>query len=225
MLGDNLRELRKQKGMSQEELATRINVVRQTVSKWEKNISVPDAEMLQRIAEELDVSVNQLLGSEEEKVNEKDRNEIAEQLSRINEQLVLKNKRTGRIVKIVLGFIAAAIVLKFAIAWMGMANFKSNTHSLSTSWDISAEDPLYTEAEVQEAMNVLEKYFDDNCKGCTLESIDYSEDDATEEIIILKTDFSTGKKVKLDGAEPEKTYKGWEWVLTKSGSGEWRVQE
>lgn len=44
MFGENLKTLRKQKGFSQEELATRLHVVRQTISKWEKNLSVPDAD-------------------------------------------------------------------------------------------------------------------------------------------------------------------------------------
>ena len=48
MFGENLKTLRKQKGFSQEELATRLHVVRQTISKWEKNLSVPDADTLIR---------------------------------------------------------------------------------------------------------------------------------------------------------------------------------
>ena len=63
MLNENIKALRKTKGLTQEELAIRINVVRQTVSKWEKGLSVPDADMLQRIAEVLEVDTSQLLGS------------------------------------------------------------------------------------------------------------------------------------------------------------------
>ena len=40
MFNENLKTLRKQKGFSQEELASRLHVVRQTISKWEKNLSV-----------------------------------------------------------------------------------------------------------------------------------------------------------------------------------------
>ena len=47
--------------MSQEEFASKLNVVRQTVSKWENGLSVPDAEMLIRIADELDTDVCVLL--------------------------------------------------------------------------------------------------------------------------------------------------------------------
>ena len=55
--------LRKSKGFTQEELAIKVNVVRQTVSKWEKGLSVPDAATLQKIAEVLDITVNELLFS------------------------------------------------------------------------------------------------------------------------------------------------------------------
>lgn len=95
MFNENLRELRKSKGFTQEELAIKINVVRQTVSKWEKGLSVPDADSLQKIADVLDVEVSQLLGAKIEK--EENNNEIAQQLSRINEQLVVKNRRTKKI--------------------------------------------------------------------------------------------------------------------------------
>lgn len=62
MLSDNLRNLRRSKGLSQDEFAIKLNVVRQTVSKWEKGLSVPDSEMLIRLADELDTTVGVLLG-------------------------------------------------------------------------------------------------------------------------------------------------------------------
>ena len=62
MLNKNIRELRKSKGLSQEELALKLNVVRQTVSKWERGLSVPDAEMLVSLGEVLDAPVSTLLG-------------------------------------------------------------------------------------------------------------------------------------------------------------------
>lgn len=64
MLCDNIKNLRKEKGMSQEELAVRLNVVRQTVSKWEQNLSVPDSDMLVKLAEVFGVSVGTLLDEE-----------------------------------------------------------------------------------------------------------------------------------------------------------------
>ena len=62
MLNENIRIQRKMKGLSQEELAIKLNIVRQTVSKWEKGLSVPDSKMLLRIADALDISVSDLLG-------------------------------------------------------------------------------------------------------------------------------------------------------------------
>ena len=92
MLNENLKTLRKEKGFSQEELASKVHVVRQTVSKWEKGLSVPDAEMLVQIAEVFEVPVSRLLGALPEAAEDSapgQRNEIAEQLMKINEQLVI----------------------------------------------------------------------------------------------------------------------------------------
>ena len=114
MFGENLKTLRKQKGFSQEELATRLHVVRQTISKWEKNLSVPDADTLIRLAEILEVSVSELLGAKIE--NENAASDVAEQLSRINEQLAIKNRRSRRIWKIVAIILAAIVLINILIA-------------------------------------------------------------------------------------------------------------
>lgn len=62
MLNENIKSIRKSKGLSQEELAVKLNVVRQTISKWEQGLSVPDSEMLISISEVLETSVSTLLG-------------------------------------------------------------------------------------------------------------------------------------------------------------------
>lgn len=61
MLKDNLKSARKAKGLSQEELAIKLNVVRQTISKWKQVLSVPDAEMLISISEVFDTPISTLL--------------------------------------------------------------------------------------------------------------------------------------------------------------------
>lgn len=61
MLKDNLKALRKARGLSQQELAEKCNVVRQTVSKWEQGLSVPDSQMLLALSEVLQVPVNAIL--------------------------------------------------------------------------------------------------------------------------------------------------------------------
>lgn len=95
MLNDNIKNLRKAKGYTQEELASRCNVTRQTISKWEKGYSVPEAELLKKLAEIFEVNVSQLLGGTMEQSTSTDM--VAEQLARINEQLVIKNRRARRI--------------------------------------------------------------------------------------------------------------------------------
>ncbi len=110
MLNDNIRNLRKSKGISQEEMAVKLNVVRQTISKWEKGLSVPDSEMLIKIVDLFEVSVSVLLGNEIP-IEKEDKNEISEQLQRINEQLAIKNRRTKTILKIIIWVIVSSILL------------------------------------------------------------------------------------------------------------------
>lgn len=95
MLKENIKTLRKQKGLSQEELSIKLNVVRQTVSKWEQGLSVPDAEMLVSLSEVLDTSVSTLLGENIEEVKNNELKVISEKLEVINHQLC-KNKELKR---------------------------------------------------------------------------------------------------------------------------------
>lgn len=99
MFHENLKTMRKAKGYTQEELAIKLNVVRQTVSKWEKGLSVPDADVLCKIADALDTDVSTLLG--EEIVEETDKSAVAQQLAKISEQLAMKNQRSKTIWKVV----------------------------------------------------------------------------------------------------------------------------
>ena len=107
MLGANLKTLRKNKGFSQEQLATRLNVVRQTVSKWEQGLSVPDSEMLVKISEVLGASVGELLSVEIAPEKAPALEAVARELEKLNEQLAggayadvlisaSKGKRGGR---------------------------------------------------------------------------------------------------------------------------------
>lgn len=89
MLNENIRNLRKAKGLSQEELAIKLNVVRQTISKWEKGLSVPDAGVLIHMAELLDVSVGSLLDIE---TDSSDNLNLSEELEQLNKQLAKKNR-------------------------------------------------------------------------------------------------------------------------------------
>ena len=116
MLSENLKSFRKSKGISQEELAVRLNVVRQTISKWEKGLTVPDADTLIRIAEILEVDVSELLGAKVSSKESKDTvTNVAEQLSRINEQLAIKNRRSHRIWKTIAIVVVSVILLNILL--------------------------------------------------------------------------------------------------------------
>ena len=129
MLNENIKNLRKAKGISQEELAVRLNVVRQTVSKWERGISVPDSGMLISLAEELDTSVSVLLGENilkpcpDDELNLKS---ISEKLETINLQLAKRSAMRIRIfrwllivgcVGIVAGFIFLGTMQSAYLNW------------------------------------------------------------------------------------------------------------
>jgi putative transcriptional regulator len=93
MLKDNLKTLRKNKGLSQEELSIKLNVVRQTISKWETGLSVPDAEMLVTISELFETPVSEILGESIEEKETNDLKVISEKLEVINEQLSISQKQ------------------------------------------------------------------------------------------------------------------------------------
>lgn len=113
MLKDNLKTLRKNKGLSQEELAVKLNVVRQTISKWEQGLSVPDAEMLITISEIFETPVSILLGEnmQESKIDEL--KAISEKLEIINLQLSQKKKARGKIIRWALILLCIIIILIF----------------------------------------------------------------------------------------------------------------
>jgi putative transcriptional regulator len=138
MLGENIKMYRQKKLFTQEELATRLHVTRQTISKWEKNYSVPDAEMLVRLAEILEVKTSKLLGTEADNETETaQQNPPAELLANIAEQLAIKNRRSKRIWKtigILIGIIILIIVLDIVFF-----SFSTSTGNIQTSEEQTVE--------------------------------------------------------------------------------------
>ena len=94
MLSENIKAIRKSKGLSQEELAIKLNVVRQTISKWEQGLSVPDSDMLISISEVLETPVSTLLGETVVEPQADDLKAISEKLEVINSQLA--QRKTAR---------------------------------------------------------------------------------------------------------------------------------
>ena len=141
MFSENLKTIRKAKGYTQEELAIKVNVVRQTVSKWEKGLSVPDADVLSHIAEVLEVSVSELLGADIKQEDSK--NEVAEQLAKISEQLAIKNRRSKKIWRIIGIILLAIIIVNIIWVTVGMISFNSYNYS---------ENSIVTEKNVEEIL-------------------------------------------------------------------------
>lgn len=126
MLNENIKNLRRSKGLSQEELAIKLNVVRQTISKWENGLSVPDSNMLIALAEELGTSVSTLLGETVQEYEADDIKEISEKLQVINLQLAKRRAARVKTIRwlfisvsslIVIIFVALAVINGSYLDW------------------------------------------------------------------------------------------------------------
>ena len=114
MLNENIKAIRKAKGLSQQELAVKLNIVRQTVSKWEQGLSVPDADLLIALSQALETPVSMLLG-ETVMESEADRLQaISEKLEVINLQLAQRKTTRRTIIRWLLISICAMILVMFA---------------------------------------------------------------------------------------------------------------
>ena len=115
MLNENMKAIRKSKGLSQEELAIKLNVVRQTISKWEQGLSVPDSEMLISISEVLETPVSTLLGETLTPPKADDLKAISEKLEIINLQLAQRKTARRKILHWFFILLCAAIVIISAV--------------------------------------------------------------------------------------------------------------
>lgn len=111
MLNENMKAIRKSKGLSQEELAIKLNVVRQTISKWEHGLSVPDSDMLISISEVLETPVSTLLGETVAESEVDELKAISEKLEIINLQLAQRKTMRRKILHWMLLSLCTVIVL------------------------------------------------------------------------------------------------------------------
>ena len=115
MLNENIKAIRKSKGLSQQELAIKLNVVRQTISKWEQGLSVPDSDMLISISEVLETPVSTLLGEAVVETEADTLKAISEKLEVINLQLAQKKTMRRKIIRWLL--IALIILSSPYLGW------------------------------------------------------------------------------------------------------------
>ena len=129
MLSENLKQLRKAKGLSQEELAIKLHIVRQTVSKWEKGLSVPDSGMLIRLAEELDTSVAVLLGEPADPGPASGENTelkaIAAKLELLNEQFAARCERQRKLWRGLFVLLGAASLLVILFQLVDLLHYQA----------------------------------------------------------------------------------------------------
>lgn len=117
MLNENIKAIRKSKGLSQQELAVKLNVVRQTVSKWEQGLSVPDSDMLISISEVLETPVSTLLGENVIELKVDDLKAISAKLEVINLQLAQRKTTRKRILHWFLISLCVVIAAIWAMLW------------------------------------------------------------------------------------------------------------
>lgn len=120
MLNENMKAIRKSRGLSQQELAVKLNVVRQTISKWEHGVSVPDSDMLLAISDALETSVSALLGETIVETERDDLKTISEKLEIINLQFAQRNIARRKILSWLLITLCAIIIAIFAV--LGVLN-------------------------------------------------------------------------------------------------------
>lgn len=129
MLNENIKALRKSKGLSQQELAVKVNVVRQTVSKWEQGLSVPDSDLLIALSDALETPVSTLLG---ETVTESEVDMVkalSEKLEIINLQFARRKAMQKAILHWLFIALCAGIVIVAAVL--------ATVNSPYLSWDLS----------------------------------------------------------------------------------------
>lgn len=130
MFAENLKKIRKDKGYTQEILAEKLNVVRQTVSKWETGLSLPDVDMLSKIANVLETDVNILLDGQ---ITTTDQSEIVKQLAKINEQLTIKNRRYKKIMKTIAIILLIIVIFGILLVILNIGTFISISNSETTT--------------------------------------------------------------------------------------------
>ncbi len=132
MLKENIKTIRKSKGLSQEELAVKLNVVRQTISKWEQGLSVPDSDMLISLSEALETPVSTLLGETLAEAKPDDLKALAERLEVINLQLARKNAARRNLVHWCCICLCALVVAVFALFIVFQSSYMA--------WDYSSPE-------------------------------------------------------------------------------------
>ena len=139
--GALIAQARKEKGITQRELAEKVYVSVQAVSKWELGKNFPDLPLMEPLAEALDLTVTELLAGER---GEAPRDELVRDSLRLGEEQLRPKIRKwrGR-------FIAAAVLLAAVLAWLGYVWVRDNTELLPQ------RETVITPIELEEEQNTI----------------------------------------------------------------------
>ena len=234
MLSENIKNLRKQKGYTQETLAQSLNIVRQTVSKWEKGYSVPDADMLENLSDVLEVPVSDLLGKPSEapeQVSELER--ISSQLAILNEQMAREMARRKRNRKI--GIIAGSIALFMIVAGIAVLfiavpwNRQIPPCAVDNVEVVKYESEFYPDDDLDSAVEVIKQVFENDFDGCELTLLQYMGDDYCDteseargaQTVVFRSCFVTHKVSDESALNSDSTYTNWYWILERTDHGTW----
>ena len=151
-IGKFIQQLRKEKNMTQKDLAEKLGVTDRAISKWENGRGMPDLSLMKALCDELDISVNELLSGEKiesENYQERFEENILNTIEYTNKKVVHKNL-------IFIGAIGAVIFVLVALAALygiDMSRMHNNEPVLFSTWGYCYTPPLdIDDAEIDMAV-------------------------------------------------------------------------
>jgi len=125
MIGDKILELRKKNDLSQEKLAEKIDVTRQTISNWELNTTVPDLKQASELAKVFNVSLDELVGNNKEDI-------LYDKVSKTEENSNLILKKISRLNTLSLVYFALFLIIVLVLWNLFCSVYFTNTISATT---------------------------------------------------------------------------------------------
>lgn len=225
-LGKQIQHYRKRKGLSQEQLASKLNVSRQALSKWESDINVPSIDKIVDVAKELDVSVNDLLGLESDSNSDYDKLEsILNQVVLTQNNEIERNKRNLNLVFIIGIILFVVIILSLGIVFVKVRDLKNSNvklvyqfsnindqitafqdsiseqmiqnNYLISSHDFKVEDVDFDNKTMKAKIDVVVKNYENNSNGQIV--LDYEHyDDQTYELTYNNGHYQLLENLPID---------------------------